>query len=169
MPNHVDNDFWVTGDLTSLLEFEEFAKEPMHDGESVLSANKFVPYPTAFKEADDAAAIEREKGNWAVKDGFNSGGYDWCLENWGTKWGIYDAVLVHKHAGVRKGSLKYRFNSAWSPPIPVILAMSKKYPSLKFTLKYYEGGMGFKGDFVAADGAVFVDEYYTNYRGHRGG
>jgi hypothetical protein len=46
------------------------------------------------------------------------------------------------------------FLTAWSPPVPVIKAMSALYPSLVFNLTYFEGGMCFAGEahFVAGKG-----------------
>ena len=67
-----------------------------------------------------------------------------------------------------KGRVKFTCQSAWSPPIPVIKAMSDKFPSLKFKLKYYEMGMGFKGVYTVEGGTVLEDSD-AKYNGHRGG
>ena len=95
MPNHVDQDLYVTGDVESLKSFLEFAKED----DKILSANKFIPYPDEYLIMDKIAAEKRVKGDYMAKDGFNSGGYQWCLQNWGTKWGIYDARIEAQKQG----------------------------------------------------------------------
>ena len=41
--------------------------------------------------------------------------YEWRVDNWGTKWDIYDANCTRMDAN----TLVLSFLSAWSPPIPV--------------------------------------------------
>ena len=172
MPNHVDQDLIVTGDVTTLKEFLEFAK----DGDALLSADKFIPYPQKYKELDAAAEIIREEcqksGDWSkyhqVKDGFNSGGYEWCRENWGTKWGIYETVIKSQKLEGKKGKVKFNFNSAWSPATKIILAMGQKFTNLVFDMKYYECGMGYKGHFIVSKGEV-IEDSEADYKGRRGG
>lgn len=169
MPNHVDMDFWVKGNVEELNKFAEFAKENYNGQELLLSANKFIPYPKQYRELDELAQKERSAGtgNW-ITDGFNSGGYEWCCNNWGTKWGIYDAAIVKQKLSGKVGYIKYNCFSAWSPPIPVILAMSEKFPTLEFKLNYYECGAQYKGQVVAKEGKVVHDEE-SSYKGRRGG
>lgn len=173
MPNHVEQDLVVTGPVATLQEFIKFAEEEEDvfstpEKVKILSANKFIPYPEEFQKLDDAAEEAHEKGDYAVKDGFNSGGYQWCIQNWGTKWGIYDATIVSQKLIGKKGKIKYTSQSAWSPPLPVVDAMSKKFPDLKFDMKYYERGMAFKGHYVVQNGEVLTNEE-SAYHGHRGG
>jgi len=184
MPNHCSNDLRIHGNPVLIQEFIEFAKakRKTHDiegkeeeFEEALSCDNFVPYPQAFKDQDEKACeatremrkLPKKKRDWSKlpKDGFNSGGYEWCLANWGTKWGCYDASDWKLY----KRSAMIRFDSAWSPPIPVIHAMAKRFPKLKFTLRYYECGMGFKGCLQVKGEDVLKDEYSDGYRGHRGG
>lgn len=103
-----------------------------------------------------------------IKDGFNSGGYEWCCNNWGTKWGIYDAVILSENFKKKVGTIKYKFLSAWSPPLPVIKAMSEQFPSLTFKLKCYECGMQFQGTFIIKNGKELIHKY-SQYSGSRGG
>ncbi len=163
MPNHVDQDLVITGDAETLKEFVEFAQE----GESLLSVNKFIPYPEEYAKLDAEAEIERKNGNYMAKDGFNAGGYEWCCKNWGTKWGIYNASIKSQKIGKKVGRVKYNCESAWSPAVKIVLAMSKKFPTLTFDMKYYECGMQFKGQFIAKGGEVQVntEEKYTGRRG----
>ena len=163
MPNHCSQDLFVYGKEIFVIDFMEFSQE----GLEVLSANKYIPYPENFKKMDEMAALAREQGNY-IKDGFNSGGYQWCIDNWGTKWGIYRSNLVsYKLAGSRSRATYY-FESAWSPPIPVIHKMSDKYPAVRFLLKYYERGAQFKGIFEIKGGKILRD-LKEDYHGHRGG
>jgi hypothetical protein len=179
MPNHCSQDLWVTGPSETLKEFKEFAKESREYtdwqgnkavDEVLLSANKFIPYPQKFNDMDKAAEEARAKNpkDWSIKDGFNSGGYEWCCDNWGTKWGIYACYIVRENLTKKQGSVMYSFDSAWSPACKIILAMSEKFPHLKFKLKYYEMGMGFKGTFVVKGGEI-LEDVNDKYSGHRGG
>jgi hypothetical protein len=171
MPNHVDQDLWVSGDVATIREFIEFAQETVDEsGPVLLSANKFLPYPEEYRILDEQGKVERAKGNYTFRDGFNSGGYEWCKRVWGTKWGCYDATLsVPTTFGKRKkGTVFYTFRSAWSPAVKIIMAMSEKFPTLKFKLKYYECGMGFKGEYIVCGGQVLKDES-GKYSGRRGG
>lgn len=165
MPNHVDNDLYIYGKAEILKEFMESSKE----GNKVLSADKFIPYPEAFKILDDKANEARNKiPPEFIQDGFNSGGYQWCLNNWGTKWGIYNSVIKTEKLDGRNTRLVYKFQTAWSPPLPIILAMSNKFPSLKFKLNYFECGMQFKGTYVVKASKIIKD-IESKYTGNRGG
>ena len=188
MPNWCDNDLIVsigrsptkeekTTRIYSLKRFKEFAKRHTTDA---INTNQFVPYPKEFAtkdkayhkvmdEVDKLPQEERKKwfeNNTPPKDGFNSGGYEWCQINWGSKWGICHSELVSED--YKRGIITYRFDSPWSPPAQVIVAMSKKFPDLEFTLKYFECGMAFKGMFKTKAGEVTYDKHGA-YRGGRGG
>ena len=180
MPNWVECDFRVEGELSELRKFQIFAKD-----ECLLSANKFIPYPKKFEELDKMSKDIHElesmtqktqkektklgklkilfnlKGN---KDGFNIGGYRWCLDNWGTKWGLCEVELVMED----ESELEYTFETAWSPPLPIVKVMGEMFPKLKFELRYFEGGSGFNGLYIMEDGKVETNRQ-ADYFGSRGG
>jgi len=154
--------------------------------ETVLNEEVFFPYPQEFKDLDLKAEEWRKKADdyakslgldrfWCgdkmkkedrdkfikengeePKDGFNQGGYGWCVANWGTKWGFCDAEISHEEKGV----LTYFFTSAWSPPVGLVAKMGEKYPNLRFELDYDEPGCAFKGKFVMEGGELIVDETF---------
>lgn len=66
--------------------------------------------------------------------------YDWCVENWGTKWDACSATLEHHESG----EAIFNFETAWSPASPVILAMSVKFPDLLFDASFDEEAGFFK-------------------------
>jgi hypothetical protein len=165
----------------------DFAQGPAGTGgpgtETVLlSAHRFIPYPDQYAvdlmECTKCAhQFTRDQGgesmfpncpncDGSAKDGYNRGGYEWCIENWGTKWGLYDIELVEDDSD--NGRLEYTFQSAWSPPAPVIQAMSKRFPSLNFALEYFECGGGFMGSCEYEDGQE-VSAGEAPYHGPRGG
>ena len=77
---------------------------------------------------------------------------DWCIENWGTRW---DAVNTERWENDE--TLVYIFSTAESPPIKVVKKMSEMFQDLRFELKYYESGVGFKGIFGCEKGEVKID------------
>jgi len=89
--------------------------------------------------------------------------YDWSILHWGTKW-EFDEVKVGE-AMDRK--VVYTFLTAWSPPMPVVEAMSKKYLSLSFRLRYAAPDCDFKGSFWCKSGKITRDKrvpYYSKPR-----
>lgn len=188
MPNHCSNDLRVKGKPEEIKKFFEFARKDLDKVDALKSAveivadklgieekpyghmeaGNFIPYPKKFSDADKAAEIARKENpkNWGkIKDGYNNGGYEWCIKNWGTKWGMYDFSEVKS----TKTSSVVSFSSAWSPPMPVILKMSEMFPSLTFMLRYYECGAGYKGMYECKGGEVLNESYSDKYRGPRGG
>lgn len=141
-----------------------------------LDMNKFIPYPDEYAVADKKAYAvrnewdslskeERDKTPYPkVEDGFNHGGYEWCLSNWGSKWNFSDPELLEQS----KLKAIYRFETPWSPPARIIFKMSEMFPQLEFELKYYEAGMAFQGTFAVKNGIVVKDKT-MKYNGGRGG
>jgi len=190
MPNWCECDLTMMGKESDIVEFERVAKGtgeiPKEKDAIVIQAEQFVPFPKARdvltcskcgatrketkEESEDKAPLTIPKCNVKgcdgyMKDWFNTWGYDWCIKNWGTKWGICDAHVVEKKNGYRK----YYFESAWSPPIPVIQAISKRFPGLKIEMQYYEQGVGFSGDVHLQSGEIIKSEENDHYEGDRGG
>lgn len=148
-------DIWF-GDLDTVKNYEWVPKEIKGDREKLKSF-----FREHYKEKDCDALAEKYKFN---KDNHGATSwYDWAIQNWGTKWGICHPELV-----IRPRSLLYTFDSAWSPAEPIIDAMSKQFPDLIFTLRFWEGGMGYQGKVVFRDGIIF-DVENRRYYGHRGG
>jgi hypothetical protein len=184
MPNWCSSDLIVKGKTTDLAAFSVKVCSPRplvtvkkevldrltgqeEEKESFLDANKIIPYPEEYAKADranaEAARKEKQPFTDSVPDGYNHGGYEWCIANWGTKWGFCDVERE-----VRPRSIIFTFQTAWSPPEPLIRKLGEMFPKLEFTLKYYECGGGFSGKLHIKDGEI-NEEYNDNYRGNRGG
>jgi hypothetical protein len=136
-------------------------KMPWAPERGILDKDSLLKYvekdcPDSLREARIAKDnFEKYKAkNW----------YDWCTRNWGVKWPDSDTVLRYQ----KPKSLKFSFDTPWSPPLPALEVISRKWPTLKFSLKYYEQGMAFQGHHVIQNGEVLTDETGT-YSGHRGG
>jgi len=188
MPNHVDCELIVIGTKAKVLQFKEFAEGK----DMLIDCDKFIPYPKEYKEQDLKCCELNDKRATLVKvlekegktrheawpiaakefpvgtDGFNSGGYEWCIENWGTKWGIYDCSLTSEHEYKGEVTIEYAFQCAWSPCFPVILAMGDKFRDMTFEFRYFECGAGFNGLYIVKHGTLGSDRQ-GEYFGHRGG
>ena len=57
---------------------------------------------------------------------------NWQSRNWGTKWNCRDSKVKARD----DKNLIYDFVTAWSPPIPWLAKISKKYPNCFFQLFY---------------------------------
>lgn len=101
-----------------------------------------------------------------LQDGYNSGGYEWCIQNWGTKWSASE-VVIDSHPNEPHSALIH-FDVPWCPPLPVVQALAEKFPGHEFLLEYYEGGIGFCGEARWNDG-VLVSHRCEDYDGERGG
>jgi len=183
MPNWCENELYIEGPKE---ELDRFKREAAGEN-GCLDMNAFIPYPVQFLNQDkifklsiDEAIAEAEAEGEVLskeqkaevyfrihkdlKDGFNSGGYEWCVKNWGTKWNFCDPTLARED----DDSLYYEFATAWSPPEPVIRKMGERFPMLLFELRYFEGAMEFNG-ILEIEGGQVVRDVCAPYFGHRGG
>ena len=128
-----------------------------------LDFQKIHPYPpeldiTAGREgADDSpeqkALVAAEESN-LKKYGYKNW-YDWCVNNWGTKWnagGDNDAMQVDFDEDVgNQGIALFQFDTAWAPPLGVLEKLMETHPELSIECRYHEPGVGFFG--VWTDGS----------------
>lgn len=149
MPNHCENRLTLLGSESEVARCLEFIKgEPLKDFDNspidvLFDCGKVIPYPDNYRKMDEEDEIYHGAG-------FNAGGYQWCITNWGTKWGAYDTYLVDRTPELAV----IEFNSAWSPPSPVVSKLAEFFPNLSITLEYEEPGCDFSGREEYADGAL---------------
>lgn len=167
MPNWCESDLLVFGPQAQLDDFMKFAKSDS----SEFDFDKFVAYPEFFRRLDEAAKaweMAPFKDGDCPRDGFNSGGYEWCVEQWGTKWPAHRVRIEEVDTYEDEGSVVIHFSTAWTPPLPIIRTAARLYPDLMFELRYFECGMEFDGILVCQNGNVLRDET-SPYFGNRGG
>jgi hypothetical protein len=126
-------------------------------GIDVLTGNcaKYLDYPWVRKEGittieDFRAYVETHRPNALqlgrqylsneAKYGHRTW-YSWCCQYWGTKSNAYHTR--QPEVTVRKAVV--RFDTAWSPAIPVIGRLSELFPQVRFTLRYFDEGFFFAG------------------------
>ena len=122
MPNHITNVITISHDDKKQMKWLMGAFT-----EDTFDFNYFIPYPQKFIDLDNAREKwdkENPDGKWEdkPKDGFNSGGYEWCCARWGTKWGAY-CVEIEK---VTEKYIAVKFETAWSPPEPIFDYLEEK-------------------------------------------
>jgi len=136
MPNWCENKLTVLGPSEDVLKCKD-AVYPYFD------FNVYVPEPEDIKTKD-------------VRQIF-----DWRYLNWGTKW-IANNVKIENQ---RHGFSIY-FETAWTPPRPVIFPVSAKFPNLRIKLKYWETGVGFRGFDVFCNGRA-IKSFYEEYDAYK--
>jgi hypothetical protein len=101
--------------------------------------------------------------------------YAWNVRNWGTKWDVAvsdgdeypDTEIVSEDSGIavlEHGTiteLSYKFNTAWSPPEPIVSHLSEQYPKVSFTLEYQEE-QGWGGQFTYINGEITYSLQYES-------
>ena len=140
MPNWCFNHLTVTGPAEDVARFQEQAAgfRPWHSPEAgqapdLLNFHSLLPIPAEVLTA-----------------GYAPAGYNWERHHWGCKWGACHAALVDKW----EGGVFYEFDTAWSPPLPLVQHVSRVWPTLVFVLDYEDPRMGFKGVSRAEGGVL---------------
>ncbi|MCD7896477.1 MAG: hypothetical protein LUG50_07340 [Planctomycetaceae bacterium] len=59
--------------------------------------------------------------------------YEWCCNNWGTKWNAYS---------IETGDDTITFETAWNAPVPVIDKLAALFPSVQITHHWADEDMG---------------------------
>lgn len=133
MPNYCNNSLAIEGSHITVKKIIDFVRSE----ESAFDFNKIVPMPDYIYQG--ALGPEEKKiygkNNW----------YDWSIENWGTKWNSDDVEIENN---------EIQFLTAWSPCDPVIAALAKMYPTMRFTYTFYETEMCFCGMRVYENGKI---------------
>jgi len=135
MPNHCNNTLTITSDNAGFLQ-GLMNELKMTDSDNPKFLEKLVPYT--------------KETNWEWD-------YDWCVNNWGTKWDIFDVV----HASLEGDTLEVSFATAWSPPVEALVTGMAKHGYI-FDMFYEEGGDCFIG-LAQGDGELHLNHSYETY------
>lgn len=125
------------------------------DFDKVIPMPKFIEEPDfPYWLKDDAMLKQHKKTVESVKNknielfGYE-GWYEWCNDNWGTKWNSFNA-----NCNFMDARLWIEFDTAWCPAIPVIKKLIIDNPHLSFHLHYEEPSMGFQGELIGSNGKI---------------
>ena len=75
--------------------------------------------------------------------------YNWRCEHWGDKWNAQDT----KVSRLESGAIELKFDTAWSPPVPIFEAIAERFPELEITGDFIDGQYNWSGEvhIVAGD------------------
>ena len=145
--------------LDDMLSWPWVIKEGIQDVEA-LRAHLMKMYPDAIEKAKVAIKCYEETGHtdW----------YGWSIDNWGTKWGAYNVEFTR----IDDTTLEIMFDTAWSVPEPVFVALSNRAEVQGLTIKIvafeegwsfaYRGTMddqGFIGEELEATSELYEEVY----------
>ena len=116
MANVVSNELTIVGDEEELKRFRELLANPEED--RLLDYQKVAP-------------IRKHTDDWRADR----------IAVWGSKWNAC-AIMGGE---IEDKTLQYYFESAWSPVVPVIQVMARKFPKLSFDYRFHECGEDFSG------------------------
>lgn len=134
MPNHIVNIVTFGGDAETV----ENALRAISGEDSPIDFNRVLPMPKELEgttspmprdtDADTQAAYADRERRFGAPDW-----YKWSVQFWGTKWGAYEA---------KRDGNTIRFRTAWSCPMPVLAAISIRWPTLTLRVEYADEDHG---------------------------
>lgn len=181
MPNWCTNRLTVCGERDELARFKEAIRATDEYGQvAPLSFARICPHPPGLLEGK--RMIDTEDGQRMLdaitgaetpeekKEVFNRypvlatltyGGkdpgsfdvVDWQIAAWGTKWDLTAGDCRVTDDG---DVIEYVFETAWSPPEPIVARLALRFPSLWFELVYSEPGVCIAG-YVRYEGGQQID------------
>lgn len=154
MPNYCYNNLNIFG---SESDISNFISKVRLDDKQYIDFNAILPLPEELinttapnpdPEADKSKELIAKYGScdW----------YDWCIENWGTKWNA--TAIDDWYVSKKKTSAQISFDTAWSQPTNWLIAASKMFPNLSFDLEFYEEGNCFIGHYDIKNGEFVTKE-----------
>jgi hypothetical protein len=152
MPNWSFNTLFIEADSKTV---DKIISDIKGDEGEAISFKKIIPiHSDLFCEVAYGGGEDAEKKREEIyaqnkaKHGFPHW-YEACVELWGTKW---DAGEVN-HEVINDKWHRIDFQTAWSPPVPVIIALSKQFPEAKFTMECQEesGEFSFVAEFKGGE------------------
>jgi hypothetical protein len=150
-------DYWDSDTRTTIAKDITFSN-PVFSFWNIIAPTDLSAY---VKQTDHTLSIEDrlkfETNDW----------YSWNVRNWGTKWDVavhddeeYPETELQEHKSEGEDQwLVYRFNTAWSPPMPAMINLSKLVANCVITLSYEEEqGWGGEAEFLS--GVMISDSQY---------
>jgi hypothetical protein len=158
MPNYVSNIVTLVGSDEQVMKVVDF----INSDYGVFDFNKIVPMPETFSKydttnhpggrglnvgspiswRDDSPIVTEElieEYKQATKEQEEKygvvGWYDWNVKFWGTKWNACGAES--------SGYGRFTFDTAWSAPLPVLVALSKLFPEVEIQIVYADEDSGY--------------------------
>lgn len=128
MPNHV----------VVIIQAAKEVLDSLKGPEDEVDFNTVIPQPWNINtEPEGFAGAPPGKISW----------YEWNTSNWGTKWNAYDIKRISDD--------KIKFETAWCAPLPVLDALSRKFPNEVMKVQYADEDFGYNlNAFIMKNGEV---------------
>ena len=127
MPNHTDNRVILSHDDTQMIDMIY----NIMNTENAPLCQTLIPMDEALLDGED----------W----------YDWRIDNWGTKWDIYESYCNRMDAN----TLVLSFFTAWSPPFPIFDKLTDM--GFEVTARYLDEGWMYIGEYNSDGDHVHFD------------
>lgn len=112
MPNHVYSALkFIYHDDNG--EMIEKVSQLLKGENSLIDFNKIIPQPTGIQDEREGVLSDAE--------------YNWCIENWGTKWNAYGVNLKEKDSW----KMVFHLQTAWSIPEPILNKLFELFPEVE--------------------------------------
>jgi hypothetical protein len=175
MPNWITNNLELKGNAEQVAAILEFVKSD----EREFDFNKVAPIPKELegtqaptniisqKEYDKQekklakGKLTKEEKKWGISRGLTlelskeyqkrfgaDNWYNWQCSNWGTKWNANDVFISDNVIS---------FNTAWSAPVPIFVALSEKFPEVEFFIQFADEDFGHNVGEVSLLGGDEID------------
>ena len=166
MPNWCANRVTVSGDTEDVQAFKEAVKGYVVNNKKPFSFNSIIPMPDELhgigspvtimtEEEIEQYKIEHSDSEWNIgnlpitqersdelKAKYHADNwYDWCTDNWTSKWDACDVYLDVDEPDY----LQYRFDTPWGPPENIYYILTAQHPKVHISWFYDEPGMQFAG------------------------
>jgi hypothetical protein len=156
MPNWTNNTIEIHGTENDLANFISKCVGTRNKGtdyeiSTLLDFNNFIPQPDNIFLGN--LGIEEERK--CKEEGIPTW-YDWNVDNWDTKWNACDA----SYDWDGEESIKFYFDTAWSPPVKIFVAMVKQHPELSFQFLCEIEGVDYAASF-SLFGTDFMCYYHN--------
>ena len=147
MPNYCNNNITITGPNSVIDKIEKIVAE--EDG----LLQYFHPMPKELNDTTaplqtDAGVEEKHRAEQNKKLHGHDNWYDWCVDNWSTKWDVGEFRGVerqHLNDSLDESTIKFGFDSAWAPPTGAYEHFIDKNSNVTIYATYFESGCDFMG------------------------
>lgn len=152
-------DKWIIDEYSSLID--KLKKTRCFFDNFLIDQNEIKAIITKYKDNINEVEELGRKMIQNYKDYQYMNWYDWCVDKWGTKWNSYNTKIGFNYL---------MFDTAWNPPIPLIIKLSKLHPNIKMALLYSNENIGYQTGFMLiTNGTVdlegtFKDESIDAYK-----
>ena len=147
MPKELDIPSGSLG-ITGYRMYREYLSEAEDVKDPALKQKIWESYEKRSEDAPEALKLGKQYYENIDKYGAPTW-YEWCCDNWGTKWNAYDC---EKADMARK---ELRFETAWSGVPAIIKRMSEKFPEAEIDYAWADEDIGRNvGRVICAGGKI---------------